>query len=107
MALGEADGVFQGGGMKGIALVGALLEFAAHPGVEITRWRNVAGTSAGGIVASMLAVGTPVAELGDLVKGAPYPSFEDCGRGGRILGGLYHPFRYHRHAPGPGVEALL
>jgi predicted acylesterase/phospholipase RssA len=27
----EADGVFQGGGMKGLALIGALIGFADHP----------------------------------------------------------------------------
>ena len=51
--MNEADGVFQGGGVKGIALVGALLEFADR---GWTNWTNVAGTSAGSIIAAYLAV---------------------------------------------------
>ena len=50
----SADAVFEGGGVKGIAFVGAL-EAAAEVG--ITRWVNVAGTSAGAIVAALIAVG--------------------------------------------------
>lgn len=49
----RADGVFEGGGVKGIGLAGALYT-AEKMGVQ---WQNVAGTSAGSIVASLVAAG--------------------------------------------------
>jgi len=55
----KCDGVFQGGGVKGIGLVGAVagLEKAGYEFV------NVAGSSAGAIVSSLLAVGYTSDEL--------------------------------------------
>src|SRR3954465_6099043 len=50
----EADGVFSGGGIKGLAFAGALQ--AAHEAGYDT-WVNVAGTSAGAITAMALAGG--------------------------------------------------
>jgi NTE family protein len=55
----KADAVFEGGGVKGIALVGALY-VAEHMGVE---WQKVAGTSAGAITACLLAAGYTAKEL--------------------------------------------
>lgn len=52
----QADGVFRGGGVKGIALAGALEGFANHPDKPVREWVNVAGASAGAIIASYLAV---------------------------------------------------
>ncbi len=53
------DGVFEGGGVKGIALVGAVsvVEEAGYSFV------NLAGTSAGAIVATLLAAGYTAGEL--------------------------------------------
>jgi NTE family protein len=50
----RADGVFSGGGIKGLAFAGAL-EGAKEAGYD--EWVQVAGTSAGAITAMMLAVG--------------------------------------------------
>ncbi len=48
----KCDAVFEGGGVKGIGLVGAISEIEkAGYGFE-----NLAGTSAGAIVASLLSV---------------------------------------------------
>ena len=50
MQANQADGVFQGGGVKGLALAGALEGFAdasTHPGTYINKWVQLAGTSAG------------------------------------------------------------
>jgi predicted acylesterase/phospholipase RssA len=55
----KADAVFEGGGVKGIALAGAL-KGAEHLGV---RWQKVAGTSAGAITACLLAAGYTADEL--------------------------------------------
>jgi NTE family protein len=51
----DADAVFEGGGVKGVALVGALQEFTER---GYTTWRNVAGTSAGAILAAISPAGT-------------------------------------------------
>jgi len=53
------DAVFEGGGVKGIGLVGGVcgIESAGYT------FRNVAGTSAGSIVASLLGVGYTGAEI--------------------------------------------
>jgi NTE family protein len=61
----SADGVFEGGGVKGIAFVGAL-EAAEEAG--ITRWVNLAGTSAGAIIASLLAIGHTPAQLRSILE---------------------------------------
>lgn len=48
----KADAVFEGGGVKGIGLVGAV--YYAEKEKKV-RWQNVAGTSAGAIVAALIA----------------------------------------------------
>ena len=55
----RADAVFEGGGVKGIALTGAI-GVAEHLG---TRWNRLAGTSAGAITACLLAAGYTAEEL--------------------------------------------
>lgn len=59
-----ADGVFEGGGVKGIGLVGA----AAAVEAAGYRWVNLAGTSAGAIVASLLAAGYPAQRVGGWLR---------------------------------------
>ncbi|MDR1641172.1 MAG: patatin-like phospholipase family protein [Clostridiales bacterium] len=55
----KCRGVFEGGGVKGIGLVGAVAGIEDN-GYE---FENVAGTSAGAIVASLIAVGYTAAEI--------------------------------------------
>ena len=67
------DLVFEGGGVKGIGLAGAvatLEERGYQP-------QNVAGTSAGAITAALLAAGYTAAELRELIIGLDYRQFED------------------------------
>jgi NTE family protein len=54
-----ADAVFEGGGVKGIGLVGAL-SYCEDQGYK---WKNVAGTSAGAITAALVACGYTAAEI--------------------------------------------
>jgi NTE family protein len=96
----RADGVFQGGGVKGLGLVGALLQFGEDPRVEIRDWVNVAGTSAGSIVASLLANGQTPAQLETLFMGLDFVQFEDWGPGGEIIGGTLNLARHHGLAHG-------
>ena len=92
-----ADGVFEGGGVKGIAFVGAL-EAAREHGIE--RWVNVAGTSAGAIIAALLAVGYRPDELRRILEETDYNQFADYGWGGRIIGGMRNAVRGRGLCPG-------
>ena len=74
MAL-KTDAVFEGGGVKGIGLVGAVSEIE-KAGYE---FENLAGTSAGAIVASLLAVGYSAAELKQELEKLDYNNFKDEG----------------------------
>lgn len=71
---GLADAVFEGGGMKGIGHVGALT-YAEEIGL---RWVNVAGTSAGAIVAALVAAGYTMADVKRIMQEEiDFPSFQD------------------------------
>jgi NTE family protein len=67
------DGVFEGGGAKGIGLVGALSVLEARG----YRPMNLAGTSAGAIVATLLAAGYTSAELKKILFEVDFSSFQD------------------------------
>ncbi|RPE06759.1 patatin-like phospholipase family protein [Paenibacillus polymyxa] len=64
----EADAVFEGGGVKGIAFVGAI-EVMEAKGYT---WKKLAGTSAGAIVATLLACGYNSAEIRKLMSSLDY-----------------------------------
>ena len=55
-----ADAVFEGGGVKGIGLVGALSCCEIEKGYS---WKNVAGTSAGAITAALVAADYTAGEI--------------------------------------------
>lgn len=70
----KADVVLEGGGVKGIGLVGAL-EVAESLGYT---WARVAGTSAGAIVAALLAAGYSAKEIKtDVMDHLDYRKFQD------------------------------
>jgi NTE family protein len=95
----RADGVFEGGGVKGIAFAGAIA--AAERDAGVKEWVNVAGTSAGSIVSALLVAGYDAAGLQKILGAAKYPRFADCGPGGTWVGGLYNAvFRRRGMAPG-------
>lgn len=73
--MADADLVLEGGGVKGIGLVGALsvLRERADP-YDLHR---VAGTSAGAIVASLLAAGYSIPELQQIMTELDFSQFED------------------------------
>jgi NTE family protein len=102
----RADGVFQGGGVKGLGLVGAVLQFAegAKDGdgeqLQVTDWVNVAGTSAGSICAALIACGYDAKKLESTFLDLPFAQFEDFGRGGKIIGGLVNLAEHHGLAHG-------
>lgn len=63
-----ADGVFEGGGVKGQAFVGAI-EVMEDQGYS---WGRLAGTSAGSIVAALLASGYTSIEIMELISSIDY-----------------------------------
>ena len=67
------DLVFEGGGVKGIALVGAF-SVLEERGYEP---QNMAGASAGAIVAALIAAGYTAAELQEIIGGLDYYRFKD------------------------------
>jgi NTE family protein len=102
----RADGVFEGGGVKGIAFAGAVA--AAEQAGGVREWVNVAGTSAGAIVASMLVAGYDATDLHRILKAAKYDRFPDCGVGGVKVGGVFNAIaRMRGAAPGLYFKAWL
>ncbi|GLC90592.1 patatin-like phospholipase family protein [Lysinibacillus piscis] len=67
------DGVFSGGGLKGFALVGAYQVLEA----EHFRFKRVAGTSAGAILAAFIAAGYSGKEIEDMLTELDIPSLLD------------------------------
>jgi NTE family protein len=96
----EADGVFRGGGVKGLGLAGALLGFAEHPDKPVKSWVNVAGASAGAIIAYYLACGHDADAIADLMKKTKFAAFQDFPPPGKVIGGGHNLFRKHGLARG-------
>ncbi|RXT07808.1 patatin-like phospholipase family protein [Ammoniphilus sp. CFH 90114] len=68
----KADAVFEGGGIKGLAFLGAIerMEEAGY------QWERIAGTSAGSIIATMLAAGFTGKEVSRLFLQFPFDQLE-------------------------------
>jgi len=81
--------VLKGGGVKGIAYVGALRELEKH--LILQRIERVAGTSAGSLIAGMLAVGLSSWQIEELMFSLDFKKFESRANPFRILTtyGLY------------------
>jgi NTE family protein len=99
----EADGVFRGGGVKGIGLAGALAGFAEHPTKPVKKWVNVAGASAGAIIACYLALGHSADEMLQLMHDTDFSEFADF-PGGNMFGGAINLVTHHGLAHGHAFE---
>lgn len=75
------DLVLEGGGVKGIALVGAL-EVLEERGY---RFNRVVGSSAGAIAGAMVAAGIPSATMAEIMRSVEYGRFQDGRRWNRFL----------------------
>jgi predicted acylesterase/phospholipase RssA len=73
-AVKKTDAVFEGGGVKGIGMVGAVA-VTEDQGYQFS---NVAGTSAGAIVASLVAAGYNAGELKNILDNLDYTHFKDA-----------------------------
>lgn len=70
----KADAVFEGGGVKGIGLAGAVSEIEKK-----YEFVNIAGNSAGAIMAALLAAGYTARETKEELKKLDYNKFKDEG----------------------------
>ncbi len=77
----KADGVFAGGGVKGLAFAGAL-EATAEAGYD--EWGKLAGTSAGAICAMSLAVGYDAAGMKQIFETLDLDTIADYGPLGEV-----------------------
>eukprot|EP00667_Euglena_gracilis_P004704 EG_transcript_4732 len=68
--------VLEGGGVKGVAYLGALRTLEAHD-IHFRDLDGVAGTSVGAITATLLAVGYSGPALSDILENLPLDSFMD------------------------------
>jgi NTE family protein len=84
----QADLVLEGGGVKGIALAGAVATLADAG----YRFPRIAATSAGAIVGAVLAAlqrkGEPLGRLTEIARTLDYRRFRDRGLPGSLLGPL-------------------
>jgi NTE family protein len=102
----RADGVFEGGGVKGIAFAGAIA--AAEKDAGVREWVNVAGTSAGSIVAALLVAGYDAAGIHEIMREAKYARFRDTGFPVWWIGGAWNAVaRMRGMAPGHYFEKWL
>jgi NTE family protein len=69
----DIDIVFSGGGIKGFALLGAYEAIEAQG----LRWKRLAGTSAGSLIAALIAAGYTSKEMIDLLDGLELRYFLD------------------------------
>ncbi|PZN08379.1 MULTISPECIES: patatin-like phospholipase family protein [Thermaerobacter] len=101
----NADAVLSGGGVRVIALVGAL-EVAEERGY---RWVNLGGTSAGAIVAALRAAGYTPAEMRQLMETVDFRRFRDRDALDRIplAGGLLSLLLENGIYEGKALEAWL
>lgn len=88
----KADAVFEGGGVKGIGLVGAMCYAEKEKKVQ---WQCVAGTSAGAIVAALVASGHPADEIKEIMFSLDFSRIRDEG------------FIDHFSLPGKTLSLLL
>lgn len=69
--LKQINAVFEGGGVKGISLAGAVRAAELHG----YGFHQVAGTSAGSIVAALIAAGYNASEMKLIIDGTPFSAF--------------------------------
>ena len=86
--------VFEGGGVKGIAFIGALQKLFSNN--LLNSVENIAGTSAGSGVATLFACGYDIKELKNLIWTCNFNKFKDDSFGiFRDLWRLYYHYGFH------------
>lgn len=101
--------VFQGGGVKAIGFVGAICKFEEFG----YTWDKMAGTSAGAIIAALLAVGYSGKEIKNIMYKLDYNKFLDKNRlqslplAGKLLGIIIDKGLYSGHYIEIWISKLL
>lgn len=72
----KADAVFEGGGVRGIGIVGALTYLEDHG----YRWQRVAGCSVGAIIAALITAGYTAREMKRILIETNFLKFQDKDR---------------------------
>jgi len=68
--------IFQGGGTKGVAYIGALQELEKN-GIKLENIKRIGGTSVGAITAALLSVGYDLEKLNEELKDMDFENFID------------------------------
>jgi NTE family protein len=97
----QADGVFSGGGVKGIAFAGAI---KAAEEAGYSEWRRLAGSSAGAIAAMGLAVGYDAARIREALAATDYTRIADARS---IFGRAINLVRRHGLTRGQGLQEWI
>ncbi|WP_027624241.1 patatin-like phospholipase family protein [Clostridium lundense] len=72
----NANAIFEGGGMRGIGIIGALSYFEQKG----YTWNKVAGTSAGALIASLISAGYSSKNLKDMIINLNFLKFLDANK---------------------------
>jgi NTE family protein len=99
-----ADGVFSGGGIKGLAFAGAL---AAAEEVGYRHWHQLAGTSAGAITAMALAVGYDAKAIRDVLDRFDFNRIADYGFPIHLLGAARNLIFHEGLVEGDALTAFI
>lgn len=99
------DGVFEGGGVKAIGFVGAVCCLEEHG----YRWEKLAGTSAGSIIAALMAAGYSGKEMKVIMEKTSFEEFTDKSRLGQLpLVGTTLDFLFNKGVyAGDKIEAWI
>ncbi len=97
----RADGVFSGGGVKGIAFAGAI---KAAEEAGYSQWERLAGTSAGAIAAMALAVGYDATGIREALGATDYSRIADTTN---VFGRAVNLVRRHGLTRGQGLQEWI
>lgn len=89
--------IFEGGGMKGMCYVGALMELTKDSFLDLSQIHHYGGTSAGAIVATLLASDHTLEEIEEIMYRTKWKRMQDGSFGFvRNVMRLFRRFGYHR-----------
>ena len=95
--------VFEGAGIKGLAYSGVLRVMEDNQ--QITKIKNVGGTSAGAITAMMIALGYQSQEVYDIISETDFQEFNDGGHA--LAGGVYRMIKEYGWYKGDKLKEWL
>ena len=97
--------IFEGGGMKGLCYVGALLELSKDNFIDLSTIHHYGGTSAGSIIATLLACNYTLEEIEDVMFHTKWKKAMDGNFG--IFRNMYRLFRKFGYHKGLFIKKLI